>query len=681
MPRLSLRRSLTVGEGSLALFAVACVFAYVRAQGWWIVGLPVLVSLGVSLGNPSPHARRLVERSAWMLVGLACLVGIGWTLYFLQVEERIAELRGVIGAGLVVLVATFLAGHRVWRPERGLVPTGLAILVLSGLGSVARLTPSAAVAALGLVGWLIVERPAGSRDSGQSRPRWAPVFLFMALATGTAAGVIRVLPMAQPFVERAARSLTSGSSGGSAGLSESGELGAVERLGLSREVVLRLWSDRPTMLRARVLTTFDGRAWTAPEGEVLPLTPAPSVPAGALRERIEGMPGATFGTGAPIDGDAEWARILLASSSRGWMVTPRQPLLVRVAGGTPSIDGAGIVTAPFRPAPAMYGVTHGAPALTPLSAEERAASVQLPDGLDPRLTELAEQMFAQSTSDAERVDSTLAWIGRCCRYSLDVGRFSSEQPVAEFLFEKRRGYCEYFASAAAILLRLQGVPTRYVTGLNVQPANRRGDHFLVRASDAHAWIEVWLEGVGWVAADPTPAAQYAALRVGLRDGWLRRAWESISAFAAELRARAETDWRDALTWLAVGAGSLLARLARRWELGIALFLVVAAVLAGRRLLPRLRRRPRPASAISLVSVVGPELADLMQRLEGRWSSLGHPRPVHRAPLEHLESLSEGALPLSLLASSRGAVDCYYRARFGGYRPDPDEIYRLRNALD
>lgn len=164
------------------------------------------------------------------------------------------------------------------------------------------------------------------------------------------------------------------------------------------------------------------------------------------------------------------------------------------------------------------------------------------------------------------------------------------------------------------------------------------------------------------------------------DGWLRRAWESMSAFTAELRARAGTDWKDALAWLGLEAANLLTWLARQWELGIIL-LVVATAFVGRRLGPQLRRRHRATSTSSLVTGVGPELAELMQRLEDRWSSLGHARPAHRAPLEHLDSLSEGAVPRWLLASSRGTVDCYYRARFGGYHPDPSEISRLRSALE
>src|SRR5437867_5073025 len=72
------------------------------------------------------------------------------------------------------------------------------------------------------------------------------------------------------------------------------------------------------------------------------------------------------------------------------------------------------------------------------------------------------------------------------RYTLDVGRFKGQDPLAEFLFEKRAGYCEYFASAAGDLLRLQGVRSRYVKGGAVRRERRVAGHYVARESDAHA---------------------------------------------------------------------------------------------------------------------------------------------------------------------------------------------------
>src|SRR5262249_38312627 len=78
------------------------------------------------------------------------------------------------------------------------------------------------------------------------------------------------------------------------------------------------------------------------------------------------------------------------------------------------------------------------------------------------------------------------------------------QPVSTFLFETKSGHCEYFASAMALLLRASGIPTRMVNGFLMGEYNPVGDDYIVRQSDAHSWVEVYLPGSGWVEFDPTP---------------------------------------------------------------------------------------------------------------------------------------------------------------------------------
>ena len=80
-----------------------------------------------------------------------------------------------------------------------------------------------------------------------------------------------------------------------------------------------------------------------------------------------------------------------------------------------------------------------------------------------------------------------------------------EDPVDEFLFVTRRGFCEFYASAFTVLMRAAGVPARVVTGYQGGEFNAIGEYLIVRQRDAHAWAEVWLEGRGWVRVDPTGA--------------------------------------------------------------------------------------------------------------------------------------------------------------------------------
>ena len=89
-------------------------------------------------------------------------------------------------------------------------------------------------------------------------------------------------------------------------------------------------------------------------------------------------------------------------------------------------------------------------------------------------------------------------------YTLNLTGKPGEDPLAHFLFETRAGHCEYFASAMAIMLRTLGIPTREVNGFLPGEYNDLGGDYIVRASDAHSWVEVYFPGTGWMTFDPTP---------------------------------------------------------------------------------------------------------------------------------------------------------------------------------
>jgi hypothetical protein len=81
-----------------------------------------------------------------------------------------------------------------------------------------------------------------------------------------------------------------------------------------------------------------------------------------------------------------------------------------------------------------------------------------------------------------------------------------DDPMTDFFFGSRAGYCEHFATAMVVLLRMRGIPARLVTGFLSGQYNEMGSFYTVRASDAHAWVEAYLDDEGWVVFDPTPPA-------------------------------------------------------------------------------------------------------------------------------------------------------------------------------
>jgi len=158
--------------------------------------------------------------------------------------------------------------------------------------------------------------------------------------------------------------------------------------------------------------------------------------------------------------------------------------------------------------PKSPGIKAGNPPVPPWSnAAGYYETKEIPD----RVRALARQIVQGRNTDRAKADAILDALSERCTYDLQAERAPpGADPVEYFLFESKRGYCDLFASAYALLARSVGLPSRYVTGFLMQPEvpDARG-FYTVRASDYHAWAEVFFEGAGWVAFDATERADTA----------------------------------------------------------------------------------------------------------------------------------------------------------------------------
>jgi hypothetical protein len=91
-------------------------------------------------------------------------------------------------------------------------------------------------------------------------------------------------------------------------------------------------------------------------------------------------------------------------------------------------------------------------------------------------------------------------------YTLQLPKETPHDPIANFLFVRRQGHCEYFASSMAVMLRSIGIPARIVNGFSGGEFNDLTSQYVIRASDAHSWVEAYIPGEGWMVFDPTPSS-------------------------------------------------------------------------------------------------------------------------------------------------------------------------------
>lgn len=184
--------------------------------------------------------------------------------------------------------------------------------------------------------------------------------------------------------------------------------------------------------------------------------------------------------------------------------------------------------------------------------EESAALDQ--GGITPRIAALAQEAMGAGSA-AERAERLEQYLVSQYEYTLDVLGRGGDSAIEAFLFQDRRGHCELFASSMVLMLRSQGIPARLVTGFLGGQQNRLEDYFMVRQSNAHAWVEAYLPNLGWTVFEPTPPS-------GLPGAGSGSFWSSMAQAYDYLIFRWD---RYVLTFGAADQATIFGRLRDAWS--------------------------------------------------------------------------------------------------------------------
>lgn len=144
------------------------------------------------------------------------------------------------------------------------------------------------------------------------------------------------------------------------------------------------------------------------------------------------------------------------------------------------------------------------------------AYLNLPNALDPRIPKLAAEITSTAANNYDKAAAIERHLNTHYGYTLQLLRTPVADPLANFLFERKQGHCEYFASAMAVMLRTLKIPARVVNGFRSDEFNDVTGTYIIRAKNAHSWVEAYFPDYGWVTFDPTPGGQIAT-----PEGWDR----------------------------------------------------------------------------------------------------------------------------------------------------------------
>ena len=290
------------------------------------------------------------------------------------------------------------------------------------------------------------------------------------------------------------------------GFSNQVRLGEVGELQLDTRTIMRVKPYEGAQLplglkwRGLALSHFDGRTWTASFRSEELATQRGVVRVATDEERLRNGPAVLYRVDlSPMDSDALFIAGLPEFLN---FLNVDSPRLFQMDGGAWYRMGA-IPTEAIRYEVSSAISTAFAPGRVALAPWERDQYLQLP-ALDPRIPRLARQLMGEG-DDLQRVRNLERRLRRDYSYSLKLPSVQPKDPLADFLFTRKQGHCEYFASSMAVMLRSQGIPSRVVNGFAGSTYNPVSDLYVIRASDAHSWVEAFIDGPGWMTFDPTPS--------------------------------------------------------------------------------------------------------------------------------------------------------------------------------
>ncbi|MEO8130830.1 MAG: DUF3488 and transglutaminase-like domain-containing protein [Bryobacteraceae bacterium] len=444
-------------------------------------------------------------------------------------------------------------------------------------------------------------------------------------------------------------------------------------------------SDGPTALKWRgaAMADFDGRRWfnRAVPGEILRASNGLVMLGERRQNRRQGRYISYEVNVKAIDSDA------LFFSGVPEFLRTELPLIVR----TPTDSfrtGLGATDGMH-----YFGYSHMVESdAETLGPGARKAYLQLPQ-YDPKIALLARDVTAGLRSDTARAKALEDHLRTNYGYTLQLLSEPVADPLSHFLFVRRQGHCEYFASAMAVMLRTLGIPSRVVTGFQSGVYNPMTGWHIIRGSDAHSWVEAYIPDYGWTTYDPTPSSRNQTLaglwsKIGLYVDAAETFWEewvlnynlerqlNLAAHVESGTRGARTNWGERLTawfraefnlrtlqrWIAIGAGAIAVL--------IALIVYGPAVwrwwITQRRVM-RIRRGKVGASDASVL------YGRMLQILRNR----GFEKPAWLTPMEFARILPDPATAGTVVK----LTGAYNELRFGGRQDAAVRMLELLHDLE
>lgn len=468
-----------------------------------------------------------------------------------------------------------------------------------------------------------------------------------------------------PRIEQPLWRMPNDAQSGTTGLGDQMSPGNISDLSESEEIAFRvrfanaLPEKENLYWRGPVLSVFDGRTWT--QNRL-------ARPGNVKIEQPDGVTPLTY-------------TVTIEANGRNYLPALEHPISVPMVRDRPAtvLPDLQLVMPDILSERLRYTVTSHPNIRYGLDETRQSLSpwLELPASFNPRTLQLALEWRNEENDPEALVKRALNWIKRDpFFYTLQPPTYG-RHIVDEFLFDKRRGYCEHYSQAFVVLMRALDIPARVVTGYQGGDLNPIDDYVVVRQKNAHAWAEVWISGKGWLRVDPTAAIAPERIekQSGQRLGSQLRLDESNGAsLTNRIRMQLEAltngwnQWllnydrskqRNLLGWLGLDPDD--------WQQLVGLLAVLLGVILGIVAVVTLRPRGKPDPVESIFQ-------EALRRLQNH----GIERTKADTAIKLATKVNKSAP--NLAPAFNEIVRTYNQLRYSGQKPDAEQIKQFRDLV-
>jgi transglutaminase-like putative cysteine protease len=537
----------------------------------------------------------------------------------------------------------------------------------------------------------------GSRKLAVSLAAVAPAILILILIVGT------VIFFVLPRISTGYLSSLSLNSGVATGFTDHVELGSIGEIQQSDAVVMHIeFDDTQSAMRVQKwrgvsLSTFDGTSWSN-QDRPIPIRPLQDQQFDLRSRKVRTSTSPVFADESLIHYhvlmEPVGVNVFFLAPNPQFLQGKYRVIAIDRGGAVYNMDaerGLGVYDAW-----SLRNPRASANQEEPYTSEALPRYLQYPQ-LDARIPQLASQITANKLTNYDKADAIQTYLTTKFAYTLELPRTRPADPLANFLFARKRGHCEYFASAMAVMLRTLSIPSRVVTGFQPGEFNDVTSQYVVRAKDAHAWVEAYFSDRGWVAFDPTPPSSgithHGFARLALYVDAVASFWREWvvdydaahqTTLGREVAHNSRRFVEDIQKWIRTHYEGMLARARalagkisdspNRWGMNTVIAAVGVLLLTNMKRLQRilsefwLRARPEksPSRAASL----------WYQKMVQKVARKGWQKSESQTPEEFAKSIQNHPLREQVLEFTRR----YESARFGDSAEDAEQLPELYEEI-